>query len=188
MPVAPSIATFPRDDRVFAAFVQSSLAAMSEERCPGALEAQLRRWHTRAIVRVQADLAGFGWGETWYVYRDGRAGIVEEPDWWLDPECAHVGFGRDGVFVATNAAADALVGRETGLVGRHWSELLAPVAQGEDAAFLWELLDQGQVAHSVFDLPLRDGGHRVIEYRSVRCPEGGYESWWRELAVLPAAV
>ena len=188
MPNRPTVATFPRDDVAFAAFVKSALRELGDDADDAAaLEARLRRWHTRAIVRRQDDLAGFGESETWYVYRDGRAGIVLEQGWWLEEDCARVAFGRDGTFTASNPAADVLVGLDGGLVGHHWSELLVPTAQADDGSWLWAILEAGGEAHSVFDLPLDDGRRKVIEYRSSKASSGdGYESFWRELAVIDA--
>jgi PAS domain S-box-containing protein len=186
MPTTPTVATFPRDDVAFAAFVRNALGDLGPDaHDAAALETRLRRWHSRAIVRPQADLAGFGRSSTWYVYRDGRAGIVSEQGWWLADGCAWVAFGRDGTFTASNPAADALVGMDGALVGRHWSDLLPPTARDDDGSWLWALLEDGSTPQSVFDLPLADGRRKVIEYRSSRRADGeGYESYWRELAVI----
>ena len=190
MSSVPTVATFPRDDVAFAAFVRSALAELGAAAAdPGALQARLRQWHTRALVQPQADLAGFGPATTWYVYRDGRAGVVSEQGWWDAEGCAWVAFGREGTFTASNAAADELIGTEGGLAGHHWSELLPPSAQGNDGSWLWTILEAGRPAQSVFDLPLPDGRRKVIEYRSSRAPDGdGYESFWRELAVIDVPV
>jgi len=186
MQTTPTVATFPRDDAAFASFVRTTLAGLNgESRDPAVLQARLRRWHSRAIVQPQDDLAGFGDDTRWYVYRDGRAGVVSEEGWWLADDAARVEFGHDGTFSSANAAADELIGIEGGLVGHHWSDLLAPAARSEDGAWLWTILDAGDVAQSVFDLPLPDGRRKVIEYRSSRAPDGDrYQSVWRELAVI----
>ena len=69
------IVTFPRGDTAFAAFVRSTIAALDAQarEDPGQVQTALRRWHTRAQVRPQHELARLG-ATTWYVYRDGHAG------------------------------------------------------------------------------------------------------------------
>lgn len=189
MPPIPTIATFPRDDVAFRAFVRSTLDAIDpDDLSATALQERVQRWHPRAIVRPQARLAGFGPSTTWYVYRDGRAGAVSEQGWWLEQDGAVVAFSRDGTFTAANPAAEALVGIDGGLVGRHWSDLVVPSARDSDGAWLWEILENGGTAQSVFDLPLSDGRRKVIEYRSSPDPSGtGFQSYWRELAVIEVA-
>ena len=55
---------------------------------PGQVQTALRRWHTRAQVRPQHELARLG-ETTWYVYRDGHAGVRLEQDWWQADDVRH---------------------------------------------------------------------------------------------------
>jgi len=185
----PTIATFPRADEAFAAFVRDAVTRLGQADRAGPAELQqlLRRWHTRALVRERHDLAGFG-AATWYVYRDGQAGIRMEDDWWQREDVATARLGEDLVFVDGNDEACRLVGRPPGgLAGVPWRELVPPSARDDDATWLFGDLKERAV-HSVFDHPLPDGGRRVIEYRTAWVPEEGvYQCRWRELTVIDSA-
>ena len=104
------IVTFPRGDTAFAAFVHSTIAALDAQARmdPGQVQAALRRWHTRAQVRPQDELARMG-ETTWYVYRDGHAGVRLEQDWWQADDVATARLGEDEVFVDGDDAACRLV-------------------------------------------------------------------------------
>ena len=182
-----TLATFPADDHVFAAFVRQAHLALDGpgRRDPAALEASLRRWHTHAVVRERHSLASFG-EPTWYVYRDGHPGVRVDEVWWQAADAPTVEFGADGVFTFADDAVCALVGLQPGgLVGRHWTDLVPASARGDDGAWIWEQLDRAGWVQSVFDLPLVTGV-RVIEYRTERIGEGQFRSHWRELATVAA--
>ena len=104
------IITFPKDDTAFAAFVRSTIAALDARARvdPGQVQAALRRWHTRAQVRPQDALASLG-DTTWYIYRDGHAGVRLEQDWWQADDVATARLGEDEVFVDGDDAACQLV-------------------------------------------------------------------------------
>ncbi len=183
----PILVTFPRDDAPFARFVRVTIDRLSadERTDPAALQRALRRWHTRALVRRQDPLAGFG-GETWYVYRDGQAGFRTEQDWWQDDGVAIARLGEDEIFVGGDDEACRLVGRPPGgLAGVPWRELVPVEAREDDAEWLFGDLKESGPAHSVFDAPLPDGRRRVIEYRTVWVEdERVYLCRWRELATI----
>ncbi|HET9347162.1 MAG TPA: hypothetical protein VFO05_15835 [Candidatus Limnocylindrales bacterium] len=186
----PTVATFPRGDEAFAAFVRDAIARLerADRLEPAALQNLLRRWHSRALVRERDELASFG-ASTWYVYRDGQAGVRIEDDWWQRDDVARARLGEDQIFIDGDDEACRLVGRPPGgLAGASWRELVPPVASDDDAAWLFGDLKERPV-QSVFDFPLPDGGRRVIEYRTEWVPaEGAYVCRWRELTVIDSAV
>jgi PAS domain-containing protein len=185
----PTLVTFPRDDTAFGSFVRATIEKLppAARADPGALQAALRRWHTRAIVRAQSPLASFG-GVAWYVYRDGQAGVRTDETWWQEPGVATAYLGEDDRFIGGDDAACALVDRAPGgLAGVPWRELVPSVAREDDATWLFGDLKQTPV-HSVFDFPRADGSRRVIEYRTGWDPgQGWFVCRWRELAVIDAA-
>jgi len=191
-PVTPrsmptTLVTFPRDDTAFAAFVRTTFADLgaSRDADPDALQAALRRWHTRALVRSQHELARLG-ESVWYVYRDGSAGVRLEQDWWQVGGVATARLGEDEVFIDGDDAACALVDRPPGgLRGVPWRELVPPAARDADAEWLFGPLKDGRPVQSVFDFPRDDGSRRVIEYRTIWLPdERIYLCRWRELALI----
>jgi PAS domain-containing protein len=185
----PLLATFPRDDIAFARFVRTAVERIpaANRSDPASLQAALRRWHTRAIVRPREAIAGYD-GPTWYVYRDGQAGIRSEADWWQRDDVATARLGEDEVFIDGDDAACALVGREPGgLRGVAWRELIPAEARDDDATWLFGGLQDGKPVQSVFDCPLPDGRRRVIEYRTAWvADERIYLCRWRGLAVIDA--
>ena len=187
MTQTPTIATFPRQDAAFAAFVRATLARLgpAERTDPAAVQRALRRWHTRAIVRRQDPLASYG-SETWYIYRDGQAGVRLEDDWWQRDDVATARLGEDEVFVDGDDEACRLVDRPPGgLAGVAWRDLIPTEARDDDAGWLFDGIQDGGPVQSVFDFPRPDGGRRVIEYRSAWVPdERVYLCRWRELAVI----
>ena len=182
-----TIATFPRDDAAFAAFVRATMAALSpvDRANPALVQKALRRWHTRAIVRPRDEIAGFGMG-TWYVYRDGQAGVRTEDDWWQRDDVAVAILGEDEVFVEGDDEACRLVGRPPGgLRGLPWRQLIPAEARDDDAGWLFTGLQDVPFVHSVFDAPLPGGGRRVIEYRTNWDPDQRvYVCRWRGRAVI----
>ena len=96
MTPTPLLATFPRSDAAFARFVRATFDRLSpeEREDPAAVQRALRRWHTRAIVRPREAIAGYD-GPTWYVYRDGQAGIRSEESWWQAGDVAVARLGED---------------------------------------------------------------------------------------------
>ena len=189
MSQTPTIATFPRKDASFARFVRATIERLdpADRADPAAVQRALRRWHTRAIVRAQDPLASFG-APTWYVYRDGQAGVQLEGDWWQRDDVAVARLGEDEVFVDGDDEACRLVERPPGgLAGVSWRELVPSEVREDDAGWLFEGIQESGPVQSVFDFPLPDGGRRVIEYRTVWVPEERvYLCRWRELAVIDA--
>ena len=183
----PTIATFPRTDAAFARYVRAAIERLppADRTDPAKVQRAIRRWHTRAIVRPQDPLAAYG-AATWYVYRDGQAGVRLEEDWWQSPDVALARLGEDEVFVDGNDAACRLVDRPPGgLAGVPWRELVPSEVRDDDAEWLFGGLQESGPVQSVFDFPLPDGGRRVIEYRTVWVPEERiYLCRWRELATI----
>jgi PAS domain-containing protein len=181
------IVTFPKDDTAFAAFVRSTIAALDAQARvdPAQVQTALRRWHTRAQVRPQNALASLG-DTTWYVYRDGHAGVRLEQDWWQADDVATARLGEDEVFVDGDDAACQLVDLPPGgLRGVPWRVLVPPEARETDGEWLFGPLKDGRPVQSVFDFPRADGSRRVIEYRTIWLPdERIYLCRWRELAVI----
>lgn len=181
------LVAFPRADTAFAAFVHATIDGLDadEREDPARVEVALRRWHTRAIVRPQDPMAGFG-ATTWYVYRDGHAGVRIEEDWWQVDDVATARLGEDERFIDGDDAACALVERDPGgLTGVPWRELVPVDARDSDAEWLFGPLRDGRPVQSTFDCPLADGRRRVIEYRAVWLPDVRiYLCRWRELAVI----
>ena len=179
------LATFPVGDVAFAAYVQTCWSELNAKQRdePQELQRLVRRWHTRALVVSQSPLAALRQGSLWYVFRDGRGGgVPPESEWWTAPGTACVTFDADLVITHADDAACALAGVEPGgLVGRRWSELVPPQARPHGTEWLKEALSRGDALSSVFDLPLPDGGYRVIEYHA----EARYVTYWRQLTVLP---
>ena len=182
----PTIATFPAGDQTFAAFVRDAAGRLerADRLDPASLQELLRRWHSRALVRQRDPLASFG-AATWYVYRDGQAGVRVEDDWWQGEGVATALLGEDQVFIDGDEAACGLVGRQPGgLAGVSWRELVPQEAREDDATWLFGDLKENPV-HSVFDFPLPDGGRRVIEYRTAWEPDrNAFVCRWRELTVI----
>jgi hypothetical protein len=183
----PTIATFPRQDAAFAAFVRTTLARLdpADRTDPAAVQRALRRWHTRAVVRRRDPLASYG-SETWYIYRDGQAGVRQEDDWWQRDDVAVARLGEDEVFIDGDDHACRLVDRRPGgLAGVAWRELVPSEVADDEAGWLFEGLQDGVPVQSVFDFPLPDGGRRVIEHRTAWIAEDRiYLCRWRELAII----
>ena len=152
---------------------------------PDQVQGALRRWHTRAKVQPQHELARLG-EKTWYVYRDGRAGVLLEQDWWQADDVATARLGEDEVFIEGDDAACRLVDLPPGgLRGVPWRVLIPPEARDTDGEWLFGPLKDGRPVQSVFDFPRADGSRRVIEYRTIWLPdERIYLCRWRELAVI----
>jgi PAS domain-containing protein len=182
-----TVATFPRDDAAFGAYVERCRAELNEdERAdPAALQRAIRRWHTRAVVRAQDALAGFG-SALWYVYRDGMAGVRTDDTWWQEQGVAHVIFAPGGHVHSADREACSLVGRPAGgLDGVHWTSLVPPEGSTDDALWISKQLDERGVVQSVFDCPLPDGSRHVIEYRTTPAAQPGFfESRWRHVATI----
>ena len=183
----PTIVTFPRDDTAFAAFVRSTLAGLdpAARQDAAALQAGLRRWHTRALVQPQDPLGALG-GISWYVYRDGHAGVQLDQDWWQASGAATARLGEDEVFLDGDPEACRLVDRPPGgLAGVPWRQLVPEEARDTDGEWLFGPLKDGRPVQSVFDFPRADGTRRVIEYRAEwLADERIYLCRWRELAVI----
>jgi len=190
-PMSLTTVTFPRDDTAFAAFVRATMAKLGpdEREDAAALQAALRRWHTRALVRPQDPMASFG-GTTWYIYRDGTAGVRLEQDWWQAEGVATARLGEDEVFVDGDDEACRLVDLPPGgLAGVPWRELVPVEARDTDGEWLFGPLKDGKPVQSTFDFPRADGTRRVIEYRTIWLPEERiYLCRWRELAVIPVTA
>jgi PAS domain-containing protein len=187
---SPRLSCFPAEDAAFALFVrttQARLQADDEPMTPEALETSLRTYHTRALVRRRNPLAALG-EDVWYVYRDGHAGVKVLDDWWQCTDCASVVFDRTGAFVEADDSACALLDLPPGaLAGRRWRELVPGRAPRPDSADLWRILETHGSIQSVFDVPLPDGGFRVIEYHSERTEDPDrFTSRWRAIADIPA--
>ena len=185
----PRLSTFPAQDEAFALRVQTTRARLRSDGrdvTPESLEAALRRFHTRAIVRRRNPLATLG-HDVWYVYRDGHAGVRVLDDWWQCDDCATVVFDRTGAFVQADDAACELVGVSPGgLAGRRWQEFVRSRAPRADGAALWDLLEAHGSLQSVFDVPLPGGGFRVIEYHSAPTEDPDrFTSRWRAIAEIP---
>ena len=151
--------TFPKDDTAFAAFARSTIAALDARARvdPVQVQAALRRWHTRAQVRPRDALASLG-ETTWYVYRDGHAGVRLEQDWWQADGVATARLGEDEVFVDGDDAACRLVDLPPGgLRGVPWRVLVPPEARETDGEWLFGPLKDGRPVQSVFDFPRADG-------------------------------
>ena len=187
-PMSLTTVTFPRDDTAFAAFVRATMAKLGpdEREDAAAVQAALRRWHTRALVRPQDPMASFG-GTTWYIYRDGTAGVRLEQDWWQAEGVATARLGEDEVFIDGDDEACRLVDCPPGgLAGVPWRELVPVEARDTDGEWLFGPLKDGKPVQSTFDFPRADGTRRVIEYRTIWLPdERIYLCRWRELAVIP---
>lgn len=185
----PLLATFPRTDAAFNRFVRATFERLSpdERDDPAAVQAALRRWHTRAIVRPREAIAGYD-GPTWYVYRDGQAGIRSEEGWWHADGVAIARLGENEVFIDGDDEACRLVGRgPDGLRGLPWRELVPVEARDDDAEWLFGGLKDGRPVESVFDCPLPDGRRRVIEYHTNWVEdERVYLCRWRGLALIDA--
>ncbi len=184
MTVRPVLLTIPRDDQAFAEYARRCLDGDDVRLDPIRLQAALRRFHTRASVYRKAETRPFGNEEIWYVYRDGRAVLRDDPEWWTREDAAWVAFDDTGRFTAANDRACALVELGPGeLVGRRYTDLIPEHGR---PAWVWEILAATGSARSTFDHPLRDGARRIIEYRIETVGEGRYESRWRELVTLDA--
>jgi PAS domain-containing protein len=124
----------------------------------------------------------------WYVYRDGKAGVRSEQDWWQAPGVATARLGEDEVFIDGDAAACALVDRPAGgLAGVPWRILVPSASRDADATWLFGDLQNAVPVQSSFDFPRADGSRRVIEYRTVWIPDDRiYLCRWRELAIIDA--
>ena len=183
----PLLATFPRTDVAFGRLARAALDRLSgaERGDPAALQRELRRWHTRAVVRPRESLAGYD-GPTWYVYRDGQAGIHSEDDWWKREDVAIAILGEDEVFIDGDDEACRLVGRAPGgLRGVPWRHLVPVEASDDDATWLFGSLKDGVPVQSVFDCPLPDGRRQVIEYRTNWVEEERiYRCRWRGIALI----
>ena len=130
-------------------------------------------------------MADYG-GDTWYVYRDGQAGIRHESDWWQRDDVAIARLGEDEVFIDGDDEACRLVGREPGgLCQVPWRDLVPAEAQADDAEWLFGGLKDGVPVQSVFDCPLPDGRRQVIEYHTRWVEEERiYLCRWRGIAVI----
>lgn len=169
-------ATFPSDDIAFARYVQSIPPVES----PAALQAALRPWYPNATVQVRDALAGFGPEQVWYVYRDGDALRRSGGTWWNEDDVARMEFGRDGVFLTANDAAEKLAGGA--LVGRPLEDV-RPADVKADPDWLWQAIEQHGSVTSIGRLARLDGSECLIEFYAGHTGTAGrYVTCWRLLA------
>ena len=121
----PRLTTLPSSDRLFAEFVERTIAAL-DLRSIRRLQLHLRGLYPRAVVHRRT-LAGEGI-ETWSVFRDGRvAGGDPDASWATKPEVVRATIGFDGTVAALDAGAARLLGIDPeAVVGRDVRTLGVP--------------------------------------------------------------
>jgi PAS domain S-box-containing protein len=181
------LSCLPTTDTSFARFVARRRRELPRglSASPAELQAAIRRWYPRAVIREQTDLGSLG-RRTWYVYRDGSPNVATHDHWWTEPGTARVEFDAEARFVAADDHAAEIVGFRPGeLVGKTWRDVVHREAQAENPEWVWQTLDETGRVMSVFDCPLPDGRWRVVEYRSQTTDDPDrYVSFWRELVTL----
>jgi PAS domain S-box-containing protein len=99
--------------------------------------------------------------DRWVARRDAADERIAQGGWWANSSLPSVRYDAQGLIVAANDAAEALLGRA--MVGHHWQEFVTPGSTEEVAAMLAILSEAGR-AESKFRMPRADG--TLIEFDS----------------------
>jgi len=175
---------FPPTDRALRRKATELLAALPGP-TPDSLEAVLRPFYPRIVVRERADVAGFG-ERGWYVYRDGRVSPFGGDRWWTDPGAARTVIAADGAYVDANDVALELLGiGRAALASARAGDFTSPEHR-ENVPWLRQLLlDTGEV-HSTSIMRRGNGEDVEIEYHLELDPAvpGQWISSFRPLPML----
>jgi hypothetical protein len=158
VPRPASVATIPKTDVAFRAYVLAALNRMPEP-TPDGLALRIRRLYPHASVGTARD--------DWLVRRDP----VGEPEggapWWEEPNLPTVRYDSLALILEANAPATEFFGRE--LVGHHWQEFVTP-GSTEQVSIMLEILADAGAAESRFRMPRGDGA--LIEFDSYTTVHG----------------
>jgi PAS domain S-box-containing protein len=185
-----TLSCFPSKDRSFARFVERRRRELARGAAASAAELQagIRRWYPRAVVREQSKLGALG-PPVWYVYRDGSPNLEGHLHWWEQPGAGRIEFDGRGLIVAADDRAAEIVGVRPGdLTGRSWRDVIPADAQADEWDWVWQTLNESGRVMSVFDCRLPDGRRRIVEYRSQKTDDPNrFIGYWREVETLEAA-
>lgn len=167
------VVVFPDDDLAFRAHVHWALGHAADD--PATLQASLHDAYPDARVRERAALAGFGGRHSWYVYRDGTALASRDKDWWTRPDLPEFRIDSTGTYIAANAAAAELVGREIDeIVGMRIGSLTRHEAVDDPGLMAFAALAEEGALESTA-VVVRPGGEEVaVRHRLTGDPESGY--------------
>jgi len=183
------LSCFPSRDRSFARFVERRRREVPRGTAASAadLQAGIRRWYPRAVVREQSTLGSLG-PPVWYVYRDGSPNLEAHLHWWEEPGAGRIEFDAQARFIAADDRAAEIVGlRPADLIGRSWPDVIPSAAQADEWDWVWRTLNETGRVMSVFDCRLPDGRRRIVEYRNQTTDDPHrFVGYWREIETLDA--
>jgi len=147
-----SVATIPKTDVAFRAYVLAALDRMPEPTADG-LALRVRRLYPHASVATARD--------DWIVRRDPVGESTTETPWWQAAELPNVRYDSMALIHEANEQARQFFGRD--LVGHHWQEFVTP-GSTEQVSIMLEILAEVGAAESRFRMPRGDG--TLIEFDS----------------------
>jgi hypothetical protein len=146
------VATIPKTDAAFRAYIMAALDRMPEP-TPDGLALRIRRLYPHASVATARD--------DWLVRRDAVGDVPSESPWWEEPDLPLVRYDRMALILEANDQAREFFGRE--LAGHHWQEFVTP-GSTEQVSVMLEILAEVGAAESRFRMPRGDGA--LIEFDS----------------------
>jgi hypothetical protein len=153
-----SVATIPKTDVAFRAYVLAALERMPEP-TPDGLALRIRRLYPHASVATARD--------DWLVRRDAVGESTPDTPWWEAPELPKVRYDSMALILEANEPAREFFGRD--LAGHHWQEFVTP-GSTEQVSIMLEILADVGAAESRFRMPRGDG--TLIEFDSYTTVEG----------------
>jgi PAS domain-containing protein len=158
VPRPASVATIPRTDVAFRAYVTAALDRMPEP-TPDGLALRIRRLYPHASVATARD--------DWLVRRDPVGDVATGAPWWEQPDLPRVRYDSLALILEANEPAREFFGRD--LVGHHWQEFVTP-GSTEQVSIMLEILAEVGAAESRFRMPRGDGS--LIEFDSYTTVNG----------------
>jgi PAS domain S-box-containing protein len=168
--------SFPTDDLVLAERVQELLRRERRKdpaRIAAGIETQLRAVYPNVRVSLRDDVAGFG-DAMIYVFRDGSASRVPDPQSWIEDEAtARAVTDANGVYVEANEAAARLFGRSVeSIIGATAGTFTRADSRIEDRGALWRMLQQTGRLHSRAIVCAEDGSETRVEFITLKDADG----------------
>jgi PAS domain-containing protein len=177
--LTPTLSIFPRDDAL-KAHIDTAMERLGS--CgPDDLERELSQAYPKVVVRVRSDAAQLGNDAAWYVFRDGVVTSPDSSEWWLGSTLPSFEIGEDGSYLDANAAAAALVGRPIAMIkGARIGTFTRHEADEAAGMRTFAKASQAGGLESTAVVVRPDGQELAVDYRLIRCPEGGYTMVMRE--------
>ena len=179
------IVTFPSGDAAFRAHVETVVVKLGGRLAHSSIDTGLVAAQVRAAYPGVTIVARNPFAEvypdgtaTWYAYRDGRARVPDNGEWWSghDPSLPRLEIDATGTYVAANAAAADLVGRPIGeIVGSRIGRFTRHEPDPEPGMRAFDVLARDGALESTAVVVRADGTELPVEYRIVVASGGSYE-------------